>query len=120
MKHRISRILKLPRHVRFSNFLHVIGLILSTLLKLKQICDHPTKFLQDSSPFTTERSHKLQRLGEMLEEVIDSGESALIFTQFTEIGGALERYLEQNLHYNTYYLHGGTSVARRDQMVTEF
>ncbi|MFL5699634.1 MAG: DEAD/DEAH box helicase [Ktedonobacteraceae bacterium] len=96
------------------------GLILSTLLKLKQICNHPTQFLQDGSAFTTERSHKLQRLGEMIEEVIDSGESALIFTQFTEIGGALERYLEHTRHYNTYYLHGGTKAARRDQMVTEF
>ncbi len=96
------------------------GLILSTLLKLKQICNHPAQFLQDGSAFTTERSHKLQRLGEMLEEVIDSGESALIFTQFTEIGGELERHLERILHYNTYYLHGGTSVPRRERMITEF
>src|SRR6266704_2627672 len=96
------------------------GLILSTLLKLKQICNHPAQFLQDGSAFTTERSHKLQRLGEMVEEVIDSGESALIFTQFTEIGGALERHLEHVWHYNTYYLHGGTNVARRDRMVAEF
>ena len=96
------------------------GLILSTLLKLKQICNHPAQFLQDGSAFTTERSHKLQRLGEMVEEVMDSGESALIFTQFTEIGGQLERYLEHTRHYNTYYLHGGTSVARRERMITEF
>jgi SNF2 family DNA or RNA helicase len=96
------------------------GLILSTLLRLKQICNHPAQFLQDGSAFTTERSHKLQRLGEMIEEVIDSGESALIFTQFTEVGGELERYLEHTLHYNTYYLHGGTSVARRERMIAEF
>ncbi|GCE24810.1 helicase [Dictyobacter alpinus] len=96
------------------------GLILSTLLRLKQICNHPMQFLQDGSAFTTERSHKLQRLTEMVEEVIDSGESALIFTQFTEIGGALERYLENKKHYNTYYLHGATNVARREKMVTEF
>jgi SNF2 family DNA or RNA helicase len=96
------------------------GLILSTLLKLKQICNHPAQFLQDGSAFTTERSHKLQRLGEMIEEVIDSGESALIFTQFTEIGGELERYLAHTLHFNTYYLHGGTRVARRERMIAEF
>jgi len=96
------------------------GLILSTILKLKQICNHPAQFLQDGSAFTTERSYKLQRLGEMIEEVIESGESVLVFTQFTEIGSALERYLEQNKHYNTYYLHGGTSVARRERMIAEF
>ena len=96
------------------------GLILSTILKLKQICNHPMQFLQDGSAFTSERSHKLERLGEMIEEVIDSGESALIFTQFTEIGSALEKYLEHTKHYNTYYLHGGTSVKRRERMITEF
>src|SRR5260370_35381997 len=65
------------------------GLILSTLLKLKQICNHPIQFLQDGSAFTTERSHKLQRLGEMLEKVANDGESRLIFTQFHEIGTGL-------------------------------
>jgi SNF2 family DNA or RNA helicase len=96
------------------------GLILSTILKLKQICNHPMQFLQDGSAFTSERSHKLERLGEMIEEVIESGESALIFTQFTEIGSALEKYLEHTKHYNTYYLHGGTNVKRRERMITEF
>jgi SNF2 family DNA or RNA helicase len=96
------------------------GLILATLMRLKQICNHPAQFLQDGSDFTSTRSHKLERLSEMLEEVIDSGESALIFTQFTEIGGALERYIEHELHYNTYYLHGGSSVSRREQMVHDF
>ena len=96
------------------------GLILSTLLKLKQIYHYPAQFLQDGSAFTTERSYKLQRLGEMIEEAIDNGESALIFTQFTEIGGALVRSLHQTRHYNTYYLHGGTNVARRNQRVAEF
>ncbi|MBV9019152.1 MAG: DEAD/DEAH box helicase [Chloroflexi bacterium] len=96
------------------------GLIFSTLLKLKQICNHPAQFLQDGSAFTPERSHKLQRLAEMIEELIESGESALIFTQFTEMGGALERYLQHSQHYNTYYLHGGTNAAKRDRMVSEF
>ena len=96
------------------------GLIFSTLMKLKQICNHPRQFLQDSSEFSAERSHKLERLGEMLEEVIAEQESLLIFTQFTEIGEALQRYLKHNLHYNTYYLHGGTPQKKREQMITQF
>ena len=96
------------------------GLILSTLMRLKQICNHPAQFLQDGSAFSAERSHKLQRIGELAEELIESGESALIFTQFTEIGAALERYLSQTWHYPTYYLHGGTSAARRDRLVADF
>lgn len=96
------------------------GLILSTLMKLKQVCNHPTQFLQDSSEFTPERSHKLERLAQMIEEVNAEGESLLIFTQFTEIGSNLERYLKQTLHYNTYYLHGGTNRNKREKMIAEF
>src|SRR5579883_3468276 len=96
------------------------GLILATLTKLKQICNHPMQFLQDGSDFTPERSHKLTRLSEMVQEVIDEGESMLIFTQFTELGQALEKYLRQTCHYNTYYLSGSTSRKKREQMITEF
>jgi SNF2 family DNA or RNA helicase len=96
------------------------GLILSTLMKLKQVCNHPAQFLQDSSEFTPERSHKLERLAEMIEEVNSEGESLLIFTQFTEIGGNIERYLKQAFHYNTYYLHGGTSRNKREKMIADF
>jgi SNF2 family DNA or RNA helicase len=96
------------------------GLILSTLLKLKQVCNHPAQFLQDGSDFSPERSHKLSRLAEMVEEAIAEGESMLIFSQFKEIGDALEKYLKQTCHYNTYYIHGGTSRIKREQMIAEF
>jgi SNF2 family DNA or RNA helicase len=96
------------------------GLILATLMKLKQICNHPMQFLQDGSEFAPERSHKLDRLAEMIAEVIEEGESLLVFTQFTEIGEALQRYLKHTLHANTYYLHGGTSRQKREKMIAEF
>lgn len=96
------------------------GIILSTLLKLKQICNHPRQFLQDESDFTPERSHKLSRLTEMITEVMEEGESLLVFTQFTELGDALEKYLRQTHHYNTYYIHGGTHRHKRERMITEF
>jgi len=96
------------------------GLILSTLMRLKQICNHPRQFLQDNSEFNAQRSHKLERLGEMVEEVISEGESLLIFTQFTEIGEALQHYFKQKFYYNTYYLYGGTSRKKREQMIEEF
>ena len=96
------------------------GLILSTLLKLKQICNHPAQFLHDASEFSEKRSHKLKRLTEMMEEVIDNEESMLIFTQFREIGDALENYLKKNLHCHTFYIHGGTTRNKRERMITEF
>jgi len=89
-------------------------------MRLKQICNHPAHFLQDGSAFTAERSLKLSRLSEMVAEAVENGESVLIFSQFTEIGAALERYIRQTLHINTSYLHGGTSVKRREQMIAAF
>jgi SNF2 family DNA or RNA helicase len=96
------------------------GLILATLTKLKQICNHPRQFLQDDSDFTPERSHKLSRLLEMLDEVVAEGESALVFSQFREIGDALEHHLRHTCHYNTYYIHGGTNRKKREQMIAAF
>jgi len=96
------------------------GLMLSTLMKLKQICNHPAQFLQDGSPFTQERSNKLERLLDMLAEVVATGESALVFSQFTDIGEQLERQAKTQLQCQTYYLHGGTPRNRREQMIERF
>jgi SNF2 family DNA or RNA helicase len=96
------------------------GLMLSTLMKLKQICNHPAQFLQDNSDFSPERSHKLSRLVEMVDEAVSEGESLLIFSQFTEVCEQVEKYIKHNLRCNTYYLHGGTSRPRREKMITEF
>jgi SNF2 family DNA or RNA helicase len=96
------------------------GLILSTLLRLKQICNHPAQFLQDDSEFLPTRSHKLSRLSEMVQEAIAEGSSILIFSQFKEICDDLDRYIRQTLHVNTYYIHGGTARHKREQMITEF
>ncbi|MDY6940309.1 MAG: DEAD/DEAH box helicase [Cyanobacteriota bacterium] len=94
------------------------GLILATLTKLKQICNHPAQFLQDGSEFSPERSHKFSRLQEMLEEVMAEGDSVLIFSQFRTIGDALENWLKRE--YNTYYIHGGTSRQKREKAIAQF
>jgi SNF2 family DNA or RNA helicase len=96
------------------------GLILSTLMKLKQICNHPAQFLQDGSEFSAMRSHKLSRLVEMVEEAVSEGDSLLIFSQFTEVCESIEKHIKHALHYNTYYLHGGTTRQRREKMIEEF
>ncbi|MDE0450088.1 MAG: DEAD/DEAH box helicase [Spirochaetaceae bacterium] len=96
------------------------GLLLSTLLRLKQICNHPAQFLQDASEFTETRSHKLARVCEMLDEIEAERESVLVFTQFTEIGKSLEALFRRRYGGAVYYLHGGTPRARREHMVEEF
>ena len=95
------------------------GLILSALMKLKQICNHPAQFAKDNSSLPS-RSGKLARLEEMLEEVLAEGDRALIFSQFAEMGGMLRTYLQERLGREVLFLHGGTTKAQRDLMVERF
>ncbi len=95
------------------------GLILATLMKLKQVCNHPAHFLSDHSSLAR-RSGKLARLEEMLEEVLEGGEKALIFTQFAEMGELLQQYLEERFGCEILFLHGSTPKKQRDMMVQRF
>ena len=95
------------------------GIVLATLSKLKQVCNHPAQFLRDNSSIAN-RSGKLARLTEMLEEVVDSGERALIFTQFREMGEIIRKHLQEVLGREVLFLHGGVSKKNRDQMVDRF
>ncbi len=95
------------------------GKILGALSKLKQICNHPAQFAADNSPLAG-RSGKLARLEEMLEEVFDAGEAALIFTQFAEMGHLLRRRLEARFGREVAFLHGGVAKSARDTMVERF
>jgi SNF2 family DNA or RNA helicase len=95
------------------------GLILAALTKLKQICNHPTQFLQDQS-YLDGRSGKLTRLSEMLYEVVAEGDSALIFTQFKEMGELLRIYLDKSFDSEIMFLHGGVPMTARDKMVRRF
>ncbi|OLS14954.1 MAG: SNF2 family helicase [Promethearchaeota archaeon CR_4] len=95
------------------------GLILATLMKLKQVCDHPNLVLKTGGKLAG-RSGKLTRLEEMLEEVIAEGEKALIFTQFVGMGTFLQSYIQERLHVEVLFLHGSTPQPQRDEMVSRF
>ena len=95
------------------------GVILATLSKLKQICNHPVNFLNDGSTLK-ERSGKLTRLLEMLEEITTVKERCLIFTQYAEMGHLLKKHLEEEFGSEVLFLHGGTSKKNRDIMVERF
>ena len=103
------------------------GLILTLLLRLKQLCNHPellgdTKASQlelDSEHFG-DRSGKLLRLEEMLEETVAEGDRSLIFTQFSEWGKILKPYLENKLQEEVMFLYGSTRREARQEMVDRF
>jgi SNF2 family DNA or RNA helicase len=103
------------------------GLVLSMMMQLKQICNHPVQYLHQKSKAGADvsldnRSGKLERLGELLEEALAAARNdrALIFTQFAEMGDMLADYLPKAFGAATQFLHGGTSAKMRDQMVKRF
>jgi SNF2 family DNA or RNA helicase len=95
------------------------GLVLASLTKLKQICNHPAHFLGDKSALGG-RSGKLARLEEMLDEVVSADDRALVFTQYAEWGKELQVYLRERLGKDVLYLHGGTPRHIRDRLVNRF
>lgn len=95
------------------------GLVLALLTKLKQITNHPAHYLKEDGPLPN-RSGKLNRLTEMLDEAVAVGDRALIFTQFVEMGHLLQSHLTKNLGVETLFLHGSTPAAQRDKLVQLF
>ncbi len=95
------------------------GLVLASLSRLKQICNHPAHFLGDGSRLKG-RSGKLDRLTEMIEVLLESGDRALIFTQFREMGDLLRNHLSEVFGREVLFLHGGVSRKKRDEMVHRF
>jgi len=95
------------------------GLVLAALTRLKQICNHPAHALGDGSRLGG-RSGKLTRFDELVTDLLDAGEQALVFTQFREMGLLLQRHLNERFALPTPFLHGGVPRAARDRMVDQF
>ncbi|MFF5231564.1 SNF2-related protein [Dactylosporangium sp. NPDC000521] len=95
------------------------GLVLAAMTRLKQICNHPAHAMRDGSRLAG-RSGKLQRLEEILDEVLAAGERALVFTQYAEFGGMLRAHLSARLGREVAYLHGGLDKPARDALVARF
>ena len=95
------------------------GLVLATMTRLKQVCDHPALLLGDGSALA-ERSGKLARLEEVLTAARDAGEKALVFTQYAEMGHLLTAHLGERLGEAVLFLHGGVPRTARDAMVASF
>ena len=95
------------------------GLVLASLTRLKQICNHPAQALGDGSRLGG-RSGKLARFDELVDELLDAGEQALVFTQYRQMGELLQRHLHERLDRRVPFLHGGVARKQRDAMVDRF
>jgi len=95
------------------------GLILSALMRFKQICNHPDQALGDGD-YAEERSGKFARLREITEEIASRQEKVLIFTQFREMTRPLAYFLATLFGRPGLVLHGGIPVAERKKLVDRF
>ncbi|MDR2534206.1 MAG: DEAD/DEAH box helicase [Tannerellaceae bacterium] len=95
------------------------GLVLQMILSLKQICNHPTQFLKNDQ-FDPHLSGKTELLLEILDSIVENGEKTLLFTQFTEMGQLLERFIGERFGESPMFYHGGCSVKQRSEMVERF
>lgn len=95
------------------------GIVLSTIVKLKQICNHPDQYLGQQA-FAEQDSGKLAMLREICETIYEKRERVLVFTQFREIIDLLAAFLREIFHADGYVLHGGTPVASRGKIVEAF
>jgi SNF2 family DNA or RNA helicase len=96
------------------------GLVVKLLTGLKQICNHPAQYLKEDSPArAVERSGKLELLDELLDTILAEDNAVLVFTQYVAMARIIEGHLAQR-GVPALFLHGGTSVKRREEMVRRF
>ena len=107
------------------------GRILALLTALKQICNHPVQYHGEvglpaaarhaGDDRLSGRSGKLARATEILGEIVDAGDHALVFTQFVVMGQLLQRHLVDQLPVREVpFLHGGVPLGQRERMVNRF
>jgi len=103
------------------------GLVMKLLTALKQICNHPAQYLREAAAgpgragqvVLANRSGKLELLDELLDTILAEGSAVLVFTQYVAMARIVERHLEER-GIPVQLLHGGTPVARREEMVRRF
>ena len=95
------------------------GLILGSLMKFKQLCNHPDQYL-GAGVYDESDSGKFSRLREICETIHEKRERVLVFTQFREITGPLSEFLTGIFGRQGLVLHGGTPVGKRQGLVARF
>jgi SNF2 family DNA or RNA helicase len=99
--------------------MHRKGLVLATITKLKQICNHPALMAKDGS-LLPGRSGKLNRLEELIEVILAEKDRVLIFTQFAQMGHLLKPYLQERFNTEVLFFHGAMSKRAREKTLEQF
>jgi hypothetical protein len=95
------------------------GIVLSTLMQLKQICNHSSQFLGQTE-YDPGDSGKFLRMRQICEPIIEQQERMLVFTQFQSLTEPLAEFLASVFGRAGLVLHGGVAVKKRQQLVADF
>src|SRR5207244_13602296 len=95
------------------------GIVLSFLMRFKQICNHPSQWLGDSA-WAEEDSGKCARLRDIAEVIAARQEKVIVFTQFREVTAPLAAFLGSVFGRPGLVLHGETEVKKRKELVQRF
>jgi non-specific serine/threonine protein kinase len=115
----MSLVKDLQRKLETSDGIERKGLVLASLMKFKQICNHPDQYLGQAAYLANE-SGKYDRLREICETIYAKRERVIVFTQFREITNHLADFLKTVFHHEGLVLHGQTPVAKRKDIVAKF
>ncbi|HEY9576309.1 MAG TPA: DEAD/DEAH box helicase, partial [Pseudobacillus sp.] len=97
------------------------GLILQMLNKIKQLCNHPALYLKEQEPtHIVERSEKMNKLMELINNIMERQEACLIFTQYIGMGEMIQQEIEKQFAITVPFLSGSTSKDQRDRLVADF
>ena len=95
------------------------GLVLTTLMQLKQICNHASQFLRQDD-YELKDSGKFQRLQQICQPIAERQERVLVLTQFQSLTEPLAEFLSGVFGRQGLVLHGGVAVKKRKQLVADF
>ncbi len=110
---------ELARLLRDAEGIRRRGVILSFLMRFKQICNHPSQWTGDGD-YDPARSAKMLRLRDLAEEIASRQEKVLVFTQFREMTAPLSGLLEGVFRRPGLILEGSTAVGKRKDLVEAF
>ncbi len=110
---------QLASHESDDNGIQRKGLVLATLNKLKQVCNHPDQYLGQND-YSMAGSGKFEMLKEICEPIAQNHESVLVFTQYREMTEHLSRFLESIFGAKGYVIHGQTPISKRQEIVDAF
>jgi SNF2 family DNA or RNA helicase len=95
------------------------GNIFRLITKLKQICNHPLNYNNDFE-YNAKISGKSEKTVELIENIIESEEKALIFTQYVQMGKILKKMLEDKFNKKILFFHGGLNSNQREDLIEKF